>query len=62
MINCEVLEKSLKRLLNLSTLASSKGASISSRRHKGDGFTLKIANKRAIVDKAFSPPESKEIF
>ena len=42
---------------NRPMLASSSGASISSRKQNGLGLYLKIANMRAIAERAFSPPE-----
>ena len=43
-------------------LASSSGASTSSRMQKGEGLYWKIANSSAIAVSAFSPPESSSTF
>ena len=43
-------------------LASSSGASTSSRMQKGDGLYWKIANSSEIAVSAFSPPESSITF
>ena len=61
-INC-VLSVSLWRYwAKRPTLLSSSAASISSRRQKGEGLRLWMANRSAMAVSAFSPPESCIIF
>ena len=45
----------------MSTLASSKAASTSSRMHNGEGLMRKMENIKAIAVSVFSPPDSKLI-
>ena len=52
-------EKLRKYFAKRSTFAISSAASTSSRIHKGDGFTLIIANKQLNAINAFSPPEKE---
>jgi len=61
-MNCENADISRTRSLNLPILASSSGASTSSRRQKGDGFIKKIEKIRATAVRAFSPPDNSETF
>ena len=56
-----ILVRSSNNPQNLVTLASSKGASTSSKTQIGEGFTKKTANIRDKAVRACSPPESKVI-
>ena len=47
-------------LINLNVFKSSKGASTSSRRQKGAGFSSKIAKTNASAVKAFSPLDNSQ--
>ncbi len=44
------------------TFCSSSAASISSRRQKGDGFTMYVAKRSATAVIDFSPPERRLMF
>ena len=57
-INCTSSARSEIKLVNLITLASSRGASTSSNTQNGAGCCLKIANIRLNAVKVFSPPDS----
>ena len=61
-MNCVFSANSFTMRINRPTLASSSGASTSSKRQKGLGFTIKKAKSTAIAVSAFSPPESNAIF
>ena len=48
-------------LPNVSTLASSKAASTSSKTQNGDGFDLIMANNKLMAVNVFSPPDKSDI-
>ena len=56
-----MLTNSSSKEQNLVTLASSRGASTSSKTHIGDGFTKNTAKIKDNAVSACSPPESKVI-
>ncbi len=59
--NCTFSLISLTMLARRPTLASSSGASTSSSRQNGAGFSWKMANTSATAVIAFSPPDSSEM-
>ena len=59
--NCTFSLISLTMLASRPTLASSSGASTSSSRQNGAGFSWKMANTSATAVIAFSPPDSSEM-
>src|SRR3989338_3185895 len=61
MINCVVSKKGFTTVKNLSVLASSSGASTSSKTQKGEGLTENSENSKAKAVSAFSPPDNNEI-
>ena len=61
-INCDLDDISRTISLKRWILASSNGASTSSRTQKGDGLIRKIAKIRAMAVRAFSPPDNKPTF
>ena len=56
-----ILINSSSKLQNLVTLASSRGASTSSKTQIGEGFVKNTANIKDRAVKACSPPDSKVI-
>ena len=56
-----IFVSSSSKLQNLVTLASSNGASTSSKTQTGDGFTKNTAKTKDNAVKACSPPESNVI-
>jgi len=58
-MNCTESDISRTMLEKRTTLASSSGASTSSSRQNGAGFSRKIENTKATAVRAFSPPDSK---
>ena len=57
-MNCTRLDMSLTVSQKRPTLLSSSGASTSSSRQNGAGFSSKIENTSATAVSAFSPPDS----
>ena len=61
MMNCESLENFRMMLLNLSMLASSSGASTSSKRYRTGRLQQVDAEQGAVAVRVFSPPDNWEI-
>ena len=61
-MNCTFADISETRLINLSVLSSSKGASTSSSKQNGAGLIENKENTKARAVSAFSPPESCDNF
>ena len=61
-MNCVLFVSLFRYFAKRDTFPSSRAASISSNRQKGEGFRLWIANNRAIAVKDFSPPDNCIIF
>ena len=59
-INCDVNDISLSIILNRAPFPSSRGASTSSSKQKGEGFSLNKENNNEIATIAFSPPDNNE--